>query len=302
VRLPLILALAAQSLTVTVFYDENGNGARDPTERVVLPDVTVAGSGWTARTGTDGRVRVDRASSTPEPLRIDPESLPPYYVAEPAAPPEPGAHDLAIGVTLPIGDNSPNTYLAFGDSITAGEGARAGKGYPSRLEALLRSRLGAARVIEDGVAGITTDRGLRRLKESLVRAHPAYTLILIGTNDWDETADPAEQATTTAEHVRLMVRRARGFGSLPVVLSLIPPNVGFDDRVPPARDAFVKRVNELLSAVSREEKVLFVDLEGAYRAETEPGRLFKDHLHPNDLGHGLIAAAVFRALTTPRTP
>ena len=68
-----------------------------------------------------------------------------------------------------------------------------------------------------------------------------------------------------------------------------------------ARDAFVRRANELLTAVSKEENVLFVDLEGPYRAEAEQRHLFKDHLHPNDAGHALIAETVFRALTSPRT-
>jgi acyl-CoA thioesterase-1 len=298
----LFLVLATRVPTVTVFYDENGNGVRDSEEHVVFPDVTVEGTGWSARTGPDGRARLENAPLGLGPLRVDPESLPPYY--EPEAPgfvDAAGGGEIDLPITLSIGSNTPNTYLAFGDSITAGEGAREGKAFPKRLETLLRARLRAARVLDDGVSGLTTDRGMRRLRDSLARARPAFTLILLGTNDWDESEDQGEQAVMTAEHVRTMVRRVRAAGSLPVVLSLIPPNVGFDARVPPARDAFVRRANELLTAVSKEENVLFVDLEGPYRAEAEQRHLFKDHLHPNDAGHALIAETVFRALTSPRT-
>ena len=51
--------------------------------------------------------------------------------------------------------------LAFGDSLIAGYGLAASESFPAQLEAALRPRHPAARVINAGVSGNTTADALR---------------------------------------------------------------------------------------------------------------------------------------------
>ena len=100
-------------------------------------------------------------------------SLPPYFAFGPAPSvpvPPPAGFELALGVTLPIGTNRPNVYMAFGDSITQGDGSRSRRGYRDVLAGLLAARFGRARIENEGVSGTDSERGLGRLPESLARA------------------------------------------------------------------------------------------------------------------------------------
>jgi len=61
--------------------------------------------------------------------------------------------------------------LAFGDSLTHGYGADAGKSYPAQLARLL-----GRPVVESGVNGETSEQGLARLPHELDREAPALLL------------------------------------------------------------------------------------------------------------------------------
>jgi len=68
--------------------------------------------------------------------------------------------------------------LAFGDSLTSGIGADRETDYPAILEELT-----GLRVINAGVSGETTDRGLQRLPEELESFSPELLILLEGGND-----------------------------------------------------------------------------------------------------------------------
>lgn len=287
-----------RSLTVTVFYDENGNGRRDPGERVLLQGVGVEVGGRDVSTepGTGRALFVGLDEGASE-VTLCPETLPPFFRSGPVTVGG-AASEVSVPVTLPIGSNTPNTYLAFGDSITAGEGSRDGSGYRRKLEASLKRFFGEARVIADGVSGATTDRGVRRIRESLARARPAYTLVMLGTNDWDEADDPRARAAGSLDNLRSILRRVREANSLPLIATVIPPNVGFDWRVPPEREAWVSLLNSEIPRLATSEGAVLVDLGAAFRAHAQPRALFADHLHPNMVGYDLIAQVIFQAITT----
>ncbi len=95
---------------------------------------------------------------------------------------------LIVAVALTQGACSPgsNVYelspdaiiLAFGDSLTRGVGATPDSAYPSQLQALL-----GVRVVNSGVPGETTGRGLDRLQDALRTYQPALVILCHGGND-----------------------------------------------------------------------------------------------------------------------
>jgi lysophospholipase L1-like esterase len=68
--------------------------------------------------------------------------------------------------------------LAFGDSLTAGTGATREQAYPSQLQVMT-----ARTVINAGIPGEVSQRGLRRLPALLSRYQPDLVIICHGGND-----------------------------------------------------------------------------------------------------------------------
>ena len=118
--------VATHAVGVALFYDENGNGTLDATESVRIPDAIIEIAGKQGRSAPlTGEVIVEGVPDGSQTLSVRASSLPPYYVPPPpitlAVPQTAGTAFLPM--TLPIGSNRPNVYLAFGDSITDGEGS-----------------------------------------------------------------------------------------------------------------------------------------------------------------------------------
>jgi lysophospholipase L1-like esterase len=202
---------------------------------------------------------------------------------------------LSLQVTTAVSRSvRPNTYLAFGDSISDGEGSSDDTGYRIILQAALRGRFGEAEVINEGTPGADSRRGQRMIAATLARHQPAATLILLGTNDW---ADEPREPRSTANSLRRIVRDAKAPGSV-VFLATIPP-VNTDESVTPARGEWIRKANALIVEVAREEAVALVDVHAAFLASESPKSLFADAIHPNDAGYAVIARAFFESITSP---
>ena len=204
------------------------------------------------------------------------------------------AGTLASAVSAADEAPRPHTYMAFGDSITEGAGSSDELGYRPRLEAALRDRFGQALVINEGTPAADSRRGQRTIAAALRRHRPAATLILLGTNDWDDT--PREPAST-ANALRRIVREVKAHGSRPYLATIPPTNTGFDANVPPARNEWVARTNVLIRELARDEGAVLVDLHAAFVSAGAPAALFADGVHPNDAGYAVIANSFFEALT-----
>ena len=286
-------------VTAVVFYDENDNGTLDAGEEVRLPEVDVEVAGRVGRSEKlTGRAVVNGVPAGSYPAAVRTASLPPFFAtaASPAVTvPQAAGSEAAIPVTLPIGNNVPDTYLAFGDSITAGEGAFSTHGYLDVVEALLQQNLGGRpRVIGDGVSGTTSAVGSDRIESSLRSVHPAYTLILYGTNDWNKSAcKTAQPPCFTIDSLRFMIQAARAARSLPVISTIIPAHPVL---TPPERNEWVAAMNDLIKALARQEGAALADSYGAFIKAGDLTRLFSDDKHPNDAGYQLIGGAFFLAI------
>jgi lysophospholipase L1-like esterase len=286
------------AVDVAVYYDENANGALDSSEFVRIPDATVEVAGRQGRSAAvTGQVMVDNVPDGAQMVSLRAASLPPFFVA-PAPIPivVPQSQTAFIPVTLPIGSNRPNVYLAFGDSITDGEGSADGNGYVSRLQRKLEGHFGRATMIKDGLSATRSNRGSDRLPDSLtVRA--AYTLILYGTNDWNVGECKTSPPCFTIDSLRTMVRDVKFRQGIPVLATIIPANPTFE--LGPTRNQWISAMDARIREMARAEGAVVADLEAAFLRDAQLSRLYTDHIHPNDAGYELMAQAFFEAISRP---
>ncbi len=286
---------------VNVFYDENGNGARDTDEIASVPntEVTIGGASGVSSAGA-GYVALDGVAAGNDPVSIG--ALPPFY--QPGVPvtlgvPQPPGVDFNVPVDLPIGSNYPGVYMAFGDSITDGDGSNDDRGYRQMLADKLRSNFREGVVINQGIGGTRSIEGSGRLPRSLSGVRPAYTLILYGTNDWNDTECRTEFPCFTLEALRTMIHQSKSRQSLPVIATLIPCNTGYDARTPPERNQWISDMNDLIRPMAQEEGALLVDMYAAFMAVPDFHTLMSDHVHPNEDGYKIMANEWFKAISQP---
>lgn len=169
----------------------------------------------------------------------------------------------------------------LGDSITQGWGD-VGSSFPG------------IKVANRGISGDTTRGVLIRLEGDVLALNPAGVVLLIGTNDLEEKAEPE----VVASNMRLIIAALRKRSpTMPVVLCLVFPSSDAKSR--PA--AKIRQVNALYrEAVADDPQVtvldtwsLFADVHGDAKEAEMP-----DLLHPDILGYARWAAALRPVLET----
>ncbi len=175
-----------------------------------------------------------------------------------------------------------HAVVFLGDSITQGWGDELGGAFPG------------LKVANRGISGDTTRGLLVRLQEDVLALDPAAVVLLIGTNDLEEGADPA----TIAGNVRLLLAALRARNpSVPVILCEVFPSAASKKR--PADK--IREINRLYAALKKgdantfllETWPLFADAQG----DAKPAE-FPDLLHPNPAGYAKWAAALRPVLGT----
>jgi acyl-CoA thioesterase-1 len=106
--------------------------------------------------------------------------------------------------------------LAFGDSLTRGTGAAPGDGYPEAL-----AELTGMRVINDGVPGEVTRRGVARLPASLAAHAPDLVVLVHGGNDMLRR----QSGRQAAENLARMIELIRAQGAEVVMLAVPGPSL-----------------------------------------------------------------------------
>ena len=276
-----------------VFYDENGNGqptagrrpgARRGGARSARSDARSAG-----RTGSSAMRRGPRGASTRVTVRAS--TLPPYYTRRggrsghraPAGRPR---RDGPVS-RCPSGQQPAQHLHGLRRQHHRGEGSSDDAGYRAAADAAA-PHFGARPGDQPGRPAPGA-RGRSASATASYRARPAYTLILYGTNDWND-AEPSARTRLLlhdrepAEH--RSCRRA-GRRSLPVLATIIPAT----PRPLPAAAAqrVGGRMNELIRPWPARKAARWPTPRGVPRARANPDRLFVDHVHPNDRGYEIIA-------------
>ena len=175
-----------------------------------------------------------------------------------------------------------NALVFLGDSITQGWGDNIGGVFPG------------VKVANRGISGDTTRGVLIRLTNDVLALNPSAVVILIGTNDLEDDADPE----TIAGNLKLILAALKQHNpKMPVVLCQVFPSSATKKR--PA--AQIKKINQLYAAVIKgdpqvtlvETWPLFADAQGDAKKEE-----FPDLLHPNKAGYAKWAAALRPILAT----
>ncbi len=170
----------------------------------------------------------------------------------------------------------------LGDSITQGWGDNIGGHFPG-LKAANR-----------GISGDTTRGVLIRMKEDVMALRPSAVVLLIGTNDLEEQADPE----TIAGNLKLILGELKQHNSkMPIVLCQVFPSSATKKR---SSDP-IKKINQLYAAAVKgdaqvtliETWPLFANAEGDAKLDE-----FPDLLHPNKAGYTKWAAALRPILAT----
>jgi lysophospholipase L1-like esterase len=179
-------------------------------------------------------------------------------------------------------DKDQNALVLLGDSITQGWGDDAGGSFPG------------VKVANRGIGGDTTRGMLIRLRDDVLALNPSGVVLLMGTNDLEENAEPA----TIAGNVKLILAELKKHDpKMPAIVCQVFPSSETKKR--PANK--IKAVNDLYAAAIKGDKqvtlvetwTLFADEKGDAK-ESE----FPDLLHPNKEGYRKWAAALRPILAT----
>jgi lysophospholipase L1-like esterase len=170
----------------------------------------------------------------------------------------------------------------LGDSITQGWGDNMGGAF------------GGVKGANRGISGDTTRGVLIRLEEDVLSLNPSGVVILIGTNDLEERAEPA----TIAGNLELIVAALKKHSSrMPIVLCEVMPSSATKKR--PADK--IKEINKLYkAAVKGDAQITVVDTWTLFANAQGDAKKpeFPDLLHPNKLGYAKWAAALKPILAT----
>jgi lysophospholipase L1-like esterase len=291
------------SVTATVFYDQNGNGQLDSNENTRVPGVeVVVGTGTGTSASGTGIANVTGIREGALTAAVRTESLPAYFQASPPTPIQVpgGATEVRIPLTLPIGGNKPNLYLGLGDSITFGDGSSDRQGYKLKLQNLLGAHFARAEVQTRGRQGDSTAETAEVTRRTLRDHDPAYTLILLGTNDWHDQVCQKQgpAACFTIEALREIVEEVKDWDSLPVLATIIPVNPNL---APAGRNTWYDDMNARIRALAQEQRVTLADLNAEFKAAGSLPALFADDVHPNDAGYQVIAQGWFKAISRARS-
>jgi lysophospholipase L1-like esterase len=173
-------------------------------------------------------------------------------------------------------EQDQNSVVLLGDSITQGWGEDFSAWFP------------AMKLANRGISGDTSRGVLIRLRDDVLALQPRAVVLLIGTNDLEEKAEP----DIIAANLKLILAElARNDAKLPIILCQVFPSSASksrpSDKIKKLNQLYAEAVKGNAQVILLETWTLFADSHGdAFPAE------FPDLLHPNQAGYAKWAAAL----------
>ncbi|HUQ89277.1 MAG TPA: GDSL-type esterase/lipase family protein [Vicinamibacterales bacterium] len=203
-------------------------------------------------------------------------------------------------------------FLAFGDSVTAGEvsfpvGSTShgmaliskqvvvpAAAYPTILAKTLQGRYSSQAdsivVANYGLGGEKAAVARDRFIQALNIVRPEVVLLMQGYNDIPGGADGA--ASTAASEVEIMVAEARNRGMRVFLATLVPPRPGGNRTI---GQIYIDDYNNRMRVVASRQGAVLVDLYTAILPDVQR-YIGVDGLHPNEAGYARIADLFFQAI------
>ncbi len=217
-----------------------------------------------------------------------------------------------FGVTVSkLPQLSRTRFLAFGDSITAGEvtfpvGSLPGSGafgklvvvpsaaYPTVLLKTLQGRYASQAdvtiVANYGLGGEKTVNARNRFYEALSIVRPEVVLLWHGHNDIPGGADGA--ASGAASEMRIMAAEARLRGMRVFIGTMLPPRPNGNRTI---AQIYIDDYNNRMRALAASEGAVLVDVYSGLLPDVTR-YIGVDGLHPTELGYAKIADIYFQAI------
>ncbi len=171
----------------------------------------------------------------------------------------------------------------MGDSISAGYGLKAEKGWVTLLQLKLQQENQPYTIFNESISGDTTAGGLARIDKALSRYKPEFILLELGANDGLRGLSPKKMKSNLAE----IISRSHKAGAKVLLLSMrIPPNYG---------KRYVDMFYNVYPQLAEELDIPFVPFILEDIALTKE-LMQKDGLHPNAKAQPLIADKIWQHL------
>jgi acyl-CoA thioesterase-1 len=171
--------------------------------------------------------------------------------------------------------------LAFGDSLTAGYGLDQGLGFAPQLQAVLRRHGIAAKVVDGGVSGDTTEAGKARLGWTLdgMERKPDLVILELGANDMLRGLDPGLTEANLDAMLAELKRR-----QIPVLLTGMRAAPNLDP-------AYIARFDAIYSTLARKHGAAIYPffLDGV---AAQQGMVQADGMHPTFEGVKRIVTGI----------
>ena len=193
--------------------------------------------------------------------------------------------------------------ILFGDSVFFGTGAtNRNNGCGRILRAL------GVNVLIKGRNGETTREGLKRLEADVLKKNGySHAILLFGNNDCKligvnkALIDLKEYRDNLSE----MIHRIKLSGKIPLISNLQPiDSEGFYKAYPEIKKFIAmkdtpyqwhKKYSDICAEIAKSERIQLLNVRSRLEERKEEV-LASDGLHPNDLGHKIIAETIFKTL------
>lgn len=153
-----------------------------------------------------------------------------------------GALALVVGNVPARAADSP-VILVVGDSLSAAYGLPPGTGWTDLLQARLKARGYAYRVVNASISGDTTAGGRSRLPALLARHKPAIVIVELGANDGLRGGSLAP----SKDNLTAMTAAAQAAGARVMIVGMrLPPNYG---------PAYSRQFEAMFAEVAKTQKV-----------------------------------------------
>ncbi len=208
---------------------------------------------------------------------------------------------------------APHSKLVLiGDSITDCERARpigeglfgaVGKGYVSLVEGMLGAAHPghALRIVNMGISGNTVLDLKARWQTDVIQLKPDWLAIMIGVNDvWRQFDLPRQTEIHVSPEVydRTLGELVRKTKPLVKGIILMTPFYIEPNRADAMR-ARMDQYGAIVKKTATRHRTLFVDTQAAFDEVLQhmhPNAIAWDRVHPNVIGHAVIARAFLRAI------